>query len=182
MVSVILLPLSVDPVSGRLLVNDVGNATWEEINDAYRYRRTKFRMAHQRKACKLVAAPASSTRYMCTPPTATDPPPQRSGLCDQRRNLSSMEPTSNYPSTYNGKYFFLDYCGSWIDYITPSQRCLPHQLWLRDSVQIMWVSKQGPDGNLYYLRIGNSTLYKIVYAGGTSAPIITTQPANQWRL
>ena len=36
----------------------------------------------------------------------------------------------------------------------------------------------GTDGNLYFLSRDNDAVYKIVYAGGGSAPVITNQPNN----
>ncbi|MBO9632549.1 MAG: PQQ-dependent sugar dehydrogenase, partial [Chitinophagaceae bacterium] len=167
--------IAVDPVSGRLLVNDVGNATWEEINDASTGGRN-FGWPDKEGMCTSGCTGLTNPLYVYAT-NRTDPPPNGQG-CAINGGTFFNGAISNYPSTYNGKYFFLDYCGAWIDYITPSSgasRTNFGSSLSQDNVGI----KQGPDGNLYYLRIGNNTLYKIVYSGGTSAPIITTQPANQ---
>ncbi|MGN6421018.1 MAG: PQQ-dependent sugar dehydrogenase, partial [Pseudobacter sp.] len=167
--------IAVDPVSGRLLVNDVGNATWEEINDATTGG-LNFGWPTKEGMCTSGCTGFTNPLYVYAT-NRTDPPPNGQG-CAINGGTFFNGAISNYPSTYNGKYFFLDYCGAWIDYITPTSgasRTGFGSSLSQDNVGI----RQGPDGNLYYLRIGNNTLYKILYAGGTSAPIITTQPANQ---
>jgi glucose/arabinose dehydrogenase len=167
--------ISVDPVSGRLLVNDVGNATWEEINDATTGG-LNFGWPTKEGMCTSGCTGFTNPLYVYAT-NRNDPPPNGQG-CAINGGTFFNGAISNYPSTYNGKYFFLDYCGSWIDYITPTSGASRTSFGTGLSADNVGI-KQGPDGNLYYLRIGNSTLYKIVYAGGTSAPIITTQPANQ---
>ncbi|RZS75371.1 DUF7594 domain-containing protein [Pseudobacter ginsenosidimutans] len=166
--------IAVDPVSGRLLVNDVGNATWEEINDATSGGQN-FGWPTKEGMCTSGCSGFVNPLYVYAT-NRTDPPPNGQG-CAINGGTFFNGAISNYPSTYNGKYFFLDYCGAWIDYITPSGGASRTGFASGLSADNAGI-KQGPDGNLYYLRIGNNTLYKIVYAGGTSAPIITTQPAN----
>ncbi|NML21758.1 DNRLRE domain-containing protein [Pseudoflavitalea sp. G-6-1-2] len=167
--------IAVDPVSGKLLVNDVGNATWEEINDATTGGKN-FGWPTKEGMCTSGCTGFTNPIYVYST-NRTDPPPNGQG-CAINGGTFFNGAISNYPSTYNGKYFFLDYCGAWIDYITPSTGATRTGFGTSLSQDNVCI-KQGPDGNLYYLRLGNNTVYKIVYAGGTSAPIITTQPANQ---
>jgi glucose/arabinose dehydrogenase len=159
--------LSFQPVSGKLFVNDVGQNTWEEINN-----------------CNTgglnygwPAAEGVSTNPAYTNPVYTYMHGTGSGLgCAITGGTFFNPPSTNYPAQYTGKYFYHDYCGNWIDYINPA-----------DSTRSTFGSSiagfpvgiiTGPDGNLYFLSRSNSAVYKITYNGGT-APVITNQPQSQ---
>lgn len=84
---------------------------------------------------------------------------------------------TNYPSAFYNKYFFLDFCQRWINYV--DLKSLPAQ---RHSFATLMSSQAvcliaGPDGNLYYLSRSANVVYKISYDLPT-APYITEQPAD----
>jgi glucose/arabinose dehydrogenase len=164
--------ISSDPVSGKLFVNDVGNATWEEINDATTGGRN-FGWPDKEGMCTSGCTGFTNPIYVYAT-NRSDPPPNGQG-CAINGGTFFNGAISNYPAVYNGKYFFLDYCGTWIDYINPTS---PSRVSFGTSLGSGNVSiKQGTDGNLYYLRRDNSTLYRIVY-NGSQAPVITSQPQS----
>lgn len=159
--------LTFQPTTGKLYVNDVGQNTWEEINQ-----------------CNTgglnygwPAAEGVSTNPAYTNPVYVYGHGTGSGLgCAITGGTFFNPPSTNYPAQYIGKYFYHDYCGNWIDYINPA-----------DSTRSTFASSvagfpvgiiTGPDGNLYFLSRTNSAVYKITYNGGT-VPVITNQPQSQ---
>lgn len=163
-----------DPATGKIFVNDVGNATWEEINDATTSGRN-FGWPTKEGMCTSGCTGFTNPVYVYAT-NRTDPPPNGQG-CAINGGTFFNGAISNYPSTYNGKYFFLDYCGSWIDYINPAVASPTRTSFGTNlSTELVYI-KQGIDGNLYYLRRGNSSLYRIVYTGN-QAPVITTEPQS----
>ncbi|NSL88697.1 DNRLRE domain-containing protein [Chitinophaga sp. Mgbs1] len=163
---------SIDPVSGKIFVNDVGESTWEEINDATTGGRN-FGWSTQEGNCSGSCSGLTNPLYLYRTNRDGNPPDGQGCAINGGTFFNSA--ISNYPSTYNGKYFFLDYCGGWINYINPAS---PTRTAFGTGLGGgMVYIKQGTDGNLYYLSRDNSALYKIVYTG-TQAPVISTQPKN----
>lgn len=168
--------MAFEPGTGKLYVNDVGNATWEEINDATVGGRN-FGWPSKEGMCTSSCTGFTNPVYVYAT-NRGDPPPNGQG-CAINGGTFFNGAISNYPATYAGKYFFLDYCGTWIDYINPTVGSPTRSGFGSNLSADNTGIKQGPDGNLYYLRIGNNTLYRIVYSGGVTAPVITGQPQSQ---
>lgn len=166
--------LNVDPGTGKIYVNDVGEATWEEINDASVGGRN-FGWPSKEGMCTSGCTGLTNPVYVYQ--TNRNDPPATGQGCAINGGAFLHGAISNWPATYHGKYFFLDYCGTWIDYINPASASPTRNGFgtgLSDGLTTM---KQGIDGDLYFLRRGNNSLYKIVY-NGNSAPVITAQPQN----
>ena len=95
-----------------MFINDVGQSTWEEINDGHR--RLELRLAHHRRAHQR-------TRASGLPVFAY----AHSGAGHQRlrdhgrRLLQPGHPASSPPATY-GDYFFADFCSGWIRTFDPA--------------------------------------------------------------
>ena len=159
--------LTFQPVTAKLFVNDVGQNTWEEINNCTQ--------SGGNYGWPNVEGFGTNPAYRN--PVYVYGHGSGSGLGCAITGGTFFNPTStNYPAQYIGKYFYHDYCGNWIDYINPA-----------DSTRSTFGSSiagfpvgivTGPDGNLYFLSRTNSAVYKIVYNGGT-APVITNQPQSQ---
>ena len=158
---------SFQPGSGRMFINDVGQGTWEEINDGIagsnygwpttegtssdpRFRNPLFNYGHGNSA---------TTGCAITGGTFYNPP------------------AGQFPAQYVGDYFFADYCTGWIRKLDPANG---------NSVIDFASGAQAPvdldvasDGSLYYLsRFGAGHVYRITYTGSL-APTITTHPASQ---
>ena len=157
--------MAVDPVSGKLFVNDVGEETWEEINDATVGGRNFGWPGSEGSGPNLVYRYATNRN---------DPPPNGQG-CAINGGTFFNGAISNYPSTYNGKYFFLDYCGGWIDFINPASPT--RNSFATGLPSGMVYLKQGPDGNLYFLNVNNGNFYRIIYTLNQS-PVITAHPQS----
>lgn len=161
---------SVHPATGRILVNDVGQVSIEEVNDAT-------------IGGKNFGWPA--TEGVTANPAFTSPVfsyahsgPQPTG-CAITGGTFFSQPTTNYPPVYWGTYFFLDLCSAWIYYFNTSVSSpTSTQFALNIGGQSLALTT-GPDGNLYYLSRSSSRLYKIVYTPPASAPVITAHPQPQ---
>ncbi|WP_158085363.1 PQQ-dependent sugar dehydrogenase [Niastella vici] len=166
--------IAADPVSGKLFVNDVGNSTWEEINDATAGGRN-FGWPDKEGMCTSGCTGLTNPIYVYST-NRDDPPPAGQG-CAINGGTFFNGAISNYPATYNGRYFFLDYCGSWIDNLNPTLASPTRNGFGTGLGSGMVYLKQGTDGNLYFLSRDANALYKIIYSG-TQAPVITTQPQS----
>ncbi|SFE43771.1 Por secretion system C-terminal sorting domain-containing protein [Chitinophaga sp. CF118] len=163
---------SIDPVSGKIFINDVGESTWEEINDASVSGRN-FGWPDQEGTCTSGCTGLTNPIYRYST-NRDDSPPDGQGCAINGATFFNGA-ISNYPATYNGKYFFLDYCGGWINYLNPAS---PSRTAFGTNLGggLVYI-KQGIDGNLYFLSRDNGALYKLIYTG-TQAPVITTQPQS----
>jgi len=153
------------PGTTRMFINDVGQSTWEEINDGI----------------------AGSNYGWPTTEGPTSDPNFRSPIFWYGHGSLSTEgcaitggafynPTTvQFPSSYVGKYFFADYCNSWIRVFDPSNNTAAG---FASSASNPVDLKVTNDGSLYYLSIGLASVFRIQFGGGTS-PGITTHPSNQ---
>lgn len=158
---------SVHPETGRILVNDVGQGTWEEINDA----------TTGGKNFGWPNAEGTSTNAAFTNPIYQYP---HSGGeingCAVTGGTFFSPAATNYPSEYVGRYFFQDLCGNWISSITLSGTVTRTTFGTGVAGSGVAITT-GNDGNLYFLSRTNGALYKIIY-NKTTVPFITTQPAS----
>lgn len=158
--------ISFQPGSGRLFINDVGQSTWEEIDDAT--------TGGGNYGWPAAEGFSSNPNYV-NPVYVYKHGTADSLGCAITGGTFFSPSSTNYPSVYYGKYFFMEYCGQWINYIDPASgkrttfaTGLPSQpLGL----------KVGNDGNLYFLGYAGGGVYKVVY-NAVTAPFIIQQPAG----
>jgi glucose/arabinose dehydrogenase len=159
---------SVQPGTGRIFVNDVGNMVWEEVNDA-----TTGGLNFG-----WPSAEGNSTNPAYTNPVYAYPHASGDGNgCAITGGTFFNPTTTNYPAAYRGRYFFQDFCNRWInmlDLSTSPVTRLPFATNLGGDALGIDV---GTDGNLYYLERSTSSLFKIIYTVNT-APSIVTHPSN----
>jgi glucose/arabinose dehydrogenase len=160
---------SIQPGTSLTYVNDVGEATWEEINDA---------RAGRNFGWPTTEGPFDSSTFpQFTKPTYSY---RHSGGmpagCAITGGAFYNSPTPTFPASYIGKYFFADYCSGWIYYINPSTPVTATQFAANISSPIDL--KLGPDGALYYLARGTGSVGKIIRSGSTP-PQVTQHPANR---
>jgi len=161
-------PWTVAAGSGKIFVNDVGEFSWEEINDCT-------------TGGKNFGWP--STEGYHNNPAYSNPVyayPHGQGNSNAGCSITGGQffnsSASNYPSQYLGKYFYIDYCGGWINYLDLSSGVVKHNFASNLPSACNYI-KAGNDGNLYYFSISQNALYKIIYSGSNnSAPVITSQP------
>ncbi|MCW3075921.1 MAG: carbohydrate-binding protein [Bacteroidetes bacterium] len=159
--------LAIQPGTGKIFANDVGEANWEEINDIS----VGGRNFGWPGAEGMSSNPAYTNPVYAYPHGSTG----SNDGCAITGGTFFNPSSTNYPSQYIGKYFFIDYCNKWINYLD-----------LNGAVKTNFATtvgggnnyiKTGHDGNLYYFSISQNSLYKIIYSNNTS-PVITGQPAN----
>ena len=162
---------SVHPESGRILVNDVGQVTWEEINDAT-------------TGGKNFGWPATEGTFNpATYPNFTNPIYAYSHGSGDGKGCAITGGTffypevTNYPSTYWGKYFFQDLCNQWINTLDLSASPAVRSPYATTTGGNNLALAVGNDGNLYYLSRSASALYKVIY-NQTTTPFITNHPAS----
>jgi glucose/arabinose dehydrogenase len=160
--------LSIQPGTGRIFVNDVGQNAWEEVNDC-----TTGGLNYG-----WPTAEGFSSNPAFTNPVYAYAHGGGVGFGCAITGGTFFNPTSsNYPTQYTGRYFFLDFCNNWIDMLTLSGSTATRTNFASSIAGSPVGMATGPDGNLYFLSRANSAVYKITFTGST-APIITTQPQS----
>ncbi|WP_373511339.1 sorbosone dehydrogenase family protein [Persicitalea sp.] len=156
--------------TGKIFVNDVGGNQYEEVNDAT--------AAGQNFGWPTQEGP---------PEAGFDGPAyyyQNNNIGGSTNNTGCsvlggeffVPASTNYPSQYLGKYFFMDYCNGWIRYIDPASTPTTTSTLFGDNFGFGLVNMTtGPDGNLYYLN-RNQTLNRIVY----TPPLIESVASGNW--
>jgi glucose/arabinose dehydrogenase len=137
------------PGTGRMLINDVGEATWEEVNEGV----------------------AGANYGWPTSEGPTTNPSFRSPIYAYRHSGGLVTgfaivgaafytpPSATFPAAYLGDYFFADYVGGWINRLDPSNGNAVYAFArVDDSVFDLTV---GPDGALYALAAGGGAF--VVY-------------------
>ena len=132
------------PGTGRLFINDVGEVTWEEINDG---------IAGSNYGWNICEG-------FCSPPNAN----LRDPLFEYGHGTGSTTgcaivggafynpPINQFPASYTDKYFFGDLCSGWIRLFDPSNNTASA---FATGITTLVDLKVGPDGSLYYLAQGN---------------------------
>jgi glucose/arabinose dehydrogenase len=166
------------PGTGVLFVNDVGESTWEEINDATDGG-LNFGWSN---------AEGNSTNPAYTNPVYEYGHGSGDGLgCAITGGTFFNPSSSNYPGEYTGKYFFMDLCEKWINYIDPTEGSPTRHSFATGLPGSSLAITTGPDGNLYYLSRDAGALYKISYNGVTAvqtsqsvgSPVVYPLPASE---
>ncbi|MFN2385474.1 MAG: PQQ-dependent sugar dehydrogenase, partial [Thermoanaerobaculia bacterium] len=152
---------AVHPVSGKTFVNDVGQDSWEEINEVIRGANYGW------PACEGACANGSYRN----PIHAYK---QSGGSCAITGGAFYRPGATPFPSDYTDDYFFADYCGDWIKRLDPSNGSVSS---FATGISAPVDLQVGADGSLYYLARGSGSVYRVRYAGST-APSITQNPVN----
>ncbi len=140
--------------TGRMLINDVGQSTWEEINDGIAGSNYGWPTSEGPTTNLSFRGPIFSYGRGSTGTTG----------CSIAGGDFYNPTTVQFPSSYLGKYFFADYCSGWIRALDPATRTAA------DFVTVGSVSspvdlKVGPDGALYYLARGSNSVGRVRYTG-----------------
>jgi len=154
------------PGTSRMFINDVGEVTWEEINDGI--------------AGSNYGWPACEGN--CTPPNANfrDPIFRYAHGSSATTECAIVgggfyNPTTvQFPASYVGKYFFADLCASWIRVLDPSNNTVVD---FGSGAGLPVDLKVASDGSLYYLSYLSQAVFRVQFTG--TAPSIITQPSNQ---
>ncbi len=163
---------SIDHETGKIFVNDVGQALWEEINDAT-------------VGGRNFGWPMTEGRFTQESfPTLTNPVyayAHGSGAdgigCAIVGGTFISPSNTNYPQQYRGKYLFQDNCGNWINILDLSSGTAARSPFATSVTANSLGLTMGIDGLMYICARHGESLYKIVY-NNTAVPTITNHPAD----
>ena len=164
---------AVQPGKGRIFINDVGEARWEEINEG---------VAGANYGWPHVEGPGVNPRFQQSL-HAYDRGVGRSIAGGTFYN----PPVQQFPKDYVGKYFFADFMDGWIRILDPDH---PKDVKQFATGLVGAVDLQvGPDGSLYYLnrnawvkdaqfKPNTGSLHRVSYAANSGKPVpaLTAQP------
>ncbi|MFL6209944.1 MAG: PQQ-dependent sugar dehydrogenase [Pyrinomonadaceae bacterium] len=160
------------PGTGRMFINDVGQNTWEEINDG---------IAHSNYGW-------NTCEGFCSPPNANfrDPLYEYNHTTGTPTGCAIVgaafynPPTVQFPATYVGKYFFGDLCGNYIRYVDPGTGgTIPASTAFATGLSSPVDLQVAADGTLWYLNRGTNSVFRIQFPAGQVPPSITQHPADQ---
>ena len=156
-----------NPNGPEMFINDVGQNTWEEINDGraganYGWPTTEGATGDPRFVSPRYAYHALGRRG-----------------CAITGGAFYSPLNARFPADYDGDYFFADFCGGWIRRLDPNagNAVTNFASGIASPVDL----KVTDDGRLYYLARGGGATTGVVYRidYGAGAPAITTQPASR---
>src|SRR5688572_18456965 len=162
---------SIHPETGRILVNDVGQGSREEINDATTGGRN-FGWPATEGTFNPVTYPNFTNPVYAYPHGTGD-----GRGCAITGGTFFYPAVTNYPSSYWGKYFFQDLCNEWINSLDVSGSTAVRSSFATAVGANSLALTVGNDGNLYYLSRTSSALYKVIY-NKTTVPFITSHPGS----
>ena len=154
--------------STRMFINDVGENTWEEINDG---------IAGSNYGWSICEG-------FCNPPNANFRDPifaysNDAQTCAITGGAFYNPTVVQFPAEYLGDYFFSDFCGGWIRKLDPANgnAVTDFATGISSPVDL----KVTADGSLYYLARGAGAVGRIQFAGSgdTESPTVSiTTPTN----
>ncbi|MCP3167775.1 PQQ-dependent sugar dehydrogenase [Myxococcus qinghaiensis] len=155
----------VQPGTGMMFINDVGEGGWEEINRGVAGANYGWPMTEG---------------YFTNRPGLTQPffaYPHGTGNANGNCIAGGAfynPPVSAFPSAYVGQYFYADYTNDWISRINPNTGATSL---FATTVPGPVDLDVGPDGALYYLARGSGQVGRIAYTASLP-PTIAQQPAS----
>jgi glucose/arabinose dehydrogenase len=157
----------IQQATGRIFINDVGQNTWEEINEAW---------ADPARAGFNFGWPttegATSDPRFKTPFYAYN---HSGGHCAITGGAFYDPAVANFPASYADDYFFADFCQGWIKSIDLASK-LVSTLIAADTSRSPVDIDIGADGSLYYLARGPGNVHRVRFPDAGTPPSISTQP------
>ncbi len=143
------------PGTGRLFINDVGQNTWEEINDG---------IAGSNYGWPDTEGPTSNPTFRSPLFAYT-----HADGCAIAGGAFYNPATVQFPPSVVGKYFFADLCGGWIRLFDPATGTASD---FASGISFPVDLKVGADGSLYYLSRGSSALFRVQLTD----PVLISEP------
>jgi glucose/arabinose dehydrogenase len=155
----------IERATGRIFINDVGQSTYEEIDEAW------TNAGGLNFGWPTTEGPTTDSRFKTPFHYYT----HASGQCAITGGAFYDPATVNFPAQYAGDYFYADYCGGWIkgvDLTTKAESTLLAASGSRAPVDI----DVAEDGSLYYLARGEGRVHRVRFVDSGTAPSISTHP------
>jgi glucose/arabinose dehydrogenase len=159
---------SFQPGIGRMFINDVGQNTWEEINDGI--------------AGSNYGWP--TCEGFCNPPNPNFRDPifayaNDGSTCAITGGAFYNPQVVQFPSNFVGNYFFADFCGGWIRTLDPANGNAVADF--ATGISLPVDLKVSADGFLYYLARGTGSVNRIGFQSSTDnipPTVAINSPAN----
>jgi glucose/arabinose dehydrogenase/regulation of enolase protein 1 (concanavalin A-like superfamily) len=162
------------PGTGRMFVNDVGQNTWEEINDGgsgQSGRGLNYGWPNTEGDFNQGSNPSFTRPFYAYNHSAQQTTPSGTVITGG----AFYSPTTNtFGAAYQDDYFFADLGSGWIYRIDLSTKQVTQFATGASAVDL----KVTNDGSLYYLAYGVRKVFRVTSTAVT-APIITQHPQNQ---
>jgi glucose/arabinose dehydrogenase/regulation of enolase protein 1 (concanavalin A-like superfamily) len=167
---------AIQPATGRLFINDVGQNDWEEINDG---------VAGLNYGWTGLGSDGSvnCSTYTCPLYTYAHGSGTTMGYAITGGDFYDPS-TAQFPGSYTSDYFFADYVNGWINVRDSAAGTVSN---FATGIARPVDLRVAPDGSLYYLSYGNTdqtevsstgSIFKVQYTG-SQAPWISIQPQSQ---
>jgi len=151
------------PGTGRMFINDVGQSTWEEINDGIVGSNYGWPNTEGPTTNPLFRSPLFAYGHGSSATTG----------CAIAGGAFYNPAAVQFPASFVGKYFFADLCSGWIrvfDPVTGTASGFANGISQPVDLQV------GSDGSLYYLSIGSGSVFRVRFNSPQgSKPIIATE-------
>jgi glucose/arabinose dehydrogenase len=152
------------PGTGRMFINDVGQNTWEEINDG---------LAGANYGWPQSEGPTTTPGHT-SPLFSYGHGTGNTVGCAITGGAFYNPGTVQFPSSYVSRYFFADFCSGWIRLFDPqSGTATGFATGISSPVDL----HVADDGSLYYLERGTGSVWQATF-DDSQAPSITTHPSN----
>jgi glucose/arabinose dehydrogenase len=151
--------------TGRMFINDVGQNTFEEINDG---------IVAANYGWPATEGPTTNPSYV-TPLYWYGHGSGAFSGCAITGGAFYNPDVPQFPSQYSGKYFFADFCSGWINLFDPAAGTAST---FASGISSPVDLQVGPDGALYYLARGSGSLGRISFTPG-EPPAITQHPVDR---
>ncbi len=175
--------LAVQAETGRLFACDVGNASWEEINDIQAGKNYGWPLIEGKKTTQQAPVNYRDPLYAYDHNTG----------CSVVGAAFSPVTGGSFPGLYHGKFFFADYCKGYIKMLDPQTGTVVADF--ATGIDRPVAIAISPEGDFYYLaRSGmgggseadnteseQGSLWKVIYTG-SEAPYVYQQPQSGLRV
>ena len=138
------------PGTGRMFINDVGEVTWEEINDG---------IAGSNYGWNISEGPTSNPQFRSPLFSYLHGGSATTG-CAIAGGAFYNPVTVQFPQSFVGKYFFADLCTGWIRVFDPSAGTAST---FASNISNPVDLKVGADGSLYYLARGSGAVFRVQF-------------------
>lgn len=150
-----------DPLSGRMFINDVGQNTFEEINDGIEGANYGWPDSEGPTSNPNHTGPLYHYSHGAGPFTG----------CSITGGTFYNPPVAQFPAQYAGLYFFGDFCSGWINTYNPVTEAVAT---FASGVSLGVDLQVGPEGSLYYLARGSGgALYRVSHTGSPTPHTLT---------
>jgi len=149
------------PGTGRMFINDVGEVTWEEINDG---------IAGSNYGWNLSEGPTSNQAFRA-PLFAYQHGFSATAGCAIAGGAFYNPTTVQFPPSFVGQYFFADLCSGWIRVFDPATASVSG---FATNISSPVDLKVGADGSLYYLARGSNAVFRVQF----SEPVLISEAGS----